>query len=326
MPNPPQGSQNISFDYEQTTANENPASESSSTTQNQPHDSDKYEKITFALFVVIVILLGLLGWVFLSDNNMALMSKVPKTSDGTRNDEMSPTVTCDYDGQTYQVGEGFPSSDGCNICSCGESGDVACTLMACENDQEPIRVDETEANSSSLKTEAGSKKVKRIYANEFIQFEYPPELFSLTSSMGFGQPGFSDSIDLKPTEEYILDSLSQKQEYRTYYDFSILRLPKEENDNQTFTALERVKGSERTSLANCGNDKGSSSPIQTIYFSGAKAYEFSEEGCVPKLARVSIFFDYKGDTFWISYTYPTDSDPEYKNNIEQIISTFKLNY
>lgn len=48
-----------------------------------------------------------------------------------------PTVTggnggdCTYDGQTYEAGETFPDTDGCNTCSCGEDGSVACTTKAC---------------------------------------------------------------------------------------------------------------------------------------------------------------------------------------------------
>jgi hypothetical protein len=38
---------------------------------------------------------------------------------------------CEYDGKFYEIGEGFPSSDGCNQCSCTETGMVACTLRAC---------------------------------------------------------------------------------------------------------------------------------------------------------------------------------------------------
>ncbi len=43
----------------------------------------------------------------------------------------SPPKTCEYNGVTYESGEGFPDVDGCNNCSC-ENGQVACTLMACE--------------------------------------------------------------------------------------------------------------------------------------------------------------------------------------------------
>jgi hypothetical protein len=41
---------------------------------------------------------------------------------------------CSYSGQRYAVGESFPASDGCNQCSCGQDGDVACTAKACISD------------------------------------------------------------------------------------------------------------------------------------------------------------------------------------------------
>ena len=46
-------------------------------------------------------------------------------------EEPVPGEGCDYNGKSYQVGEGFPSADGCNSCSCTNDGQVACTLVAC---------------------------------------------------------------------------------------------------------------------------------------------------------------------------------------------------
>ena len=39
---------------------------------------------------------------------------------------------CEYGGRTYQNGEGFKDTDGCNSCSC-VNGQVACTMMACRD-------------------------------------------------------------------------------------------------------------------------------------------------------------------------------------------------
>jgi hypothetical protein len=38
---------------------------------------------------------------------------------------------CFYAGERHDVGDSFPSDDGCNICTCTEGGLVACTLRAC---------------------------------------------------------------------------------------------------------------------------------------------------------------------------------------------------
>ena len=41
---------------------------------------------------------------------------------------------CTYEGQGYVAGESFPAIDGCNACSCTDSGHVVCTKMACTCD------------------------------------------------------------------------------------------------------------------------------------------------------------------------------------------------
>jgi len=46
----------------------------------------------------------------------------------------APDEGCTYAGEHHDVGDGFPSEDGCNSCSCQEDGQVACTLRACAND------------------------------------------------------------------------------------------------------------------------------------------------------------------------------------------------
>ncbi len=52
------------------------------------------------------------------------------------------SATCNYGGETYSPGDGFASTDGCNTCSCGSTGSVACTkkaCLACDPDNEPYR-------------------------------------------------------------------------------------------------------------------------------------------------------------------------------------------
>ena len=46
-------------------------------------------------------------------------------------------VECEYEGQTYEPGDDFPAADGCNSCTCGDDGEVACTLVDCP----PLRCD-----------------------------------------------------------------------------------------------------------------------------------------------------------------------------------------
>ena len=49
--------------------------------------------------------------------------------------EKSSEATCEYNGQTYAVGEYFDATDGCNSCSCEEfdgETSVSCTEIGCE--------------------------------------------------------------------------------------------------------------------------------------------------------------------------------------------------
>lgn len=46
-------------------------------------------------------------------------------------DQCSPAATCLG---TYELGEQFPASDGCNICTCGAEGMFICTEQTCEAD------------------------------------------------------------------------------------------------------------------------------------------------------------------------------------------------
>lgn len=39
-------------------------------------------------------------------------------------------TTCDHNGKSYKVGQRF--KDKCNSCVCAESGEVACTQVACK--------------------------------------------------------------------------------------------------------------------------------------------------------------------------------------------------
>ncbi len=54
----------------------------------------------------------------------------------------SPPPSADQTGclvndQSYNFGQTFPASDGCNTCTCNELGQVTCTLMACSSTLTP---------------------------------------------------------------------------------------------------------------------------------------------------------------------------------------------
>jgi hypothetical protein len=43
----------------------------------------------------------------------------------------TPQPICVYNDRKYTRGQSFPAGDGCNTCTCDESGNVACTKIAC---------------------------------------------------------------------------------------------------------------------------------------------------------------------------------------------------
>lgn len=45
--------------------------------------------------------------------------------------------TYEYNGRRYHAGESFKDVDGCNTCSFNESGQMQCTLMACDTNNLP---------------------------------------------------------------------------------------------------------------------------------------------------------------------------------------------
>jgi hypothetical protein len=46
-------------------------------------------------------------------------------------DRPTQNAMCTYGGKGYVLGATFPATDGCNTCTCGVGGAVACTEKAC---------------------------------------------------------------------------------------------------------------------------------------------------------------------------------------------------
>ena len=89
--------------------------------------SDKGGFLNILLLTTVFVLIGLFLYFFFTDRLIL----------GIENPFLKEEVkTCTYNGVEYSEGEGFPSDDGCNSCSC-VGGEVACTLMACNDDITP---------------------------------------------------------------------------------------------------------------------------------------------------------------------------------------------
>lgn len=78
----------------------------------------KTNKTRITILAIIIAIATMFMAVLLKDSKLGLTRTFSKR--------------CLYEGKEYKYGDGFKASDGCNSCSCGEDGQVACTLMFCD--------------------------------------------------------------------------------------------------------------------------------------------------------------------------------------------------
>jgi len=109
-------------------------------------------QILFVLSLVIfLIVVSAVAFTYFKSQKSSTIDDQSSTISSTPTPVSS--VTCTLNDKTYKVGEGFPSADGCNTCSCAEDGSVACTEKACESTSSASKsVTPTATSSSKLKT------------------------------------------------------------------------------------------------------------------------------------------------------------------------------
>lgn len=81
-------------------------------------------KHTIVLTAVLVLMAFIMG--FFTKDIFEAVINVTNNNEG---------ASCTYGKLVYRSGEGFKSNDGCNSCSC-ENGQVMCTAMACQNEND----------------------------------------------------------------------------------------------------------------------------------------------------------------------------------------------
>lgn len=110
------------------------------------------------LVLLLLLTAGAAAYVFAQ--NQSLKSQL-----GLPGFKLGYAKTCDYNGETYQAGEGFTASDGCNSCSCTETGQVACTAMACDD----------ENNNDFLIPDPNERLNWKLFKSEEYEFSYPSD-------------------------------------------------------------------------------------------------------------------------------------------------------
>jgi len=159
-----------------------PVSESApvnpSLSETRPKQNTNHKNIVFGLLLLIAGLLVILF--YLLYQNQQLRSQLGLSTFKLP----GSTQSCEYDGRVYQVGEGFTASDGCNSCSCTETGEIACTAMAC--------VDNVETSPTISPTDGWEIYTDTAHG---FSFKYPDDwqvrnALSANSSM----PTFKDDV------------------------------------------------------------------------------------------------------------------------------------
>jgi hypothetical protein len=106
--------------------------------------------------VIFVLVLAALGFFYFKNQN---------NSDSLNNNvsEITPTPIstdlCSLNDKTYQIGESFPSTDGCNTCTCESINVITCTEKACApiptsvatNSANKLTITPTKTATSSVK-------------------------------------------------------------------------------------------------------------------------------------------------------------------------------
>lgn len=94
-----------------------------------PPKKNNFFKILF--FISLIIFIGVavtVAYTLYSRGQLPITGSTPKISTTPTLDQ---NKICQLNDKQYQVGEGFPSADGCNTCSCSSDLTIVCTEKAC---------------------------------------------------------------------------------------------------------------------------------------------------------------------------------------------------
>ena len=164
----------------QTPINENPSYVGS--------DEIKPEFNIFKTLFIIILFINII--VFAAAG--LIYYKTTQDKDDSELPQASPTpessMTCPRDDKEYKVGESFPTEDGCNTCSCTETGEIVCTEKACNitptkaatKSATKVTVTPTKAATTS-----SIPKDLKTYTNKNFKFslQYPTDYLYKESSV-----------------------------------------------------------------------------------------------------------------------------------------------
>jgi hypothetical protein len=115
-------------------------------------------KIIFIISLIIFVLTAtILAFVYFKNQNNSTTSTstnyVPQNNSASQNTP-TPTITgtCFLNDKTYQIGDSFAASDGCNICTCKSQNNISCSDNQClssKSSTESATITPAKTNSAS---------------------------------------------------------------------------------------------------------------------------------------------------------------------------------
>jgi len=130
-------------------------------------------KIIFIISLIIFVLTStVLAFVYFKNQK----SSTPSINDQSSTiDNLTPTIssgTCFLNDKTYQTGETFTATDGCNTCTCVSQNNISCTEKECLSSKSAT---ESAANSTKTATSSSIPKDWQTYTDSVYKYsiQYP---------------------------------------------------------------------------------------------------------------------------------------------------------
>ena len=132
----------------------------------KPPQNNLFKIIFIVALIIFVSTATILAFVYFK--NQKSSPTVNNQSSTTNN--LTPTIspdTCFLNDKTYQAGETFTATDGCNTCTCVSQNNISCTDKECPSSKSAT---ESAANSTKVATSSNIHKDWQIYTDSVYKY------------------------------------------------------------------------------------------------------------------------------------------------------------
>lgn len=260
-------------------------------------------KIIFIISLIIFVLTStVLAFTYFKNQNSSLTTN----NQSSTVNNLAPTVspdTCFLNDKTYQAGETFTATDGCNTCTCVSQNNISCTDKECSSSKSATI--STTTNNSAPTTVTDETQDWQTYTNSTFNYSIKyPKNWSIIQGHTYAA---DDSESIKNKSIEIIDN-NQKTVMQIYID------SKSQIGNITLNEFaKQITPLDKTKVSNITNYK-----VNT--FDGVSALvEFTDK--VPGLQSGLRYF-IKNNNYYVTFS---TEESKISANISNILSTFKFN-